>query len=722
MAISDDEFESWLVAPGSRPVYLAELTYRRPQWGVDLVDVQGGGLGKFIGDDTNATGVFYLRCVTSTAFAKAVEVRLGSNLEAYLDVSTTGALTGHVDAGASSVSGSMGSQTITHGADVWLALVVDWATNKMRAYINGVQTSLELDLSSLTKPATTGSFAYALLTPGSNQIYAYRSYLWQAALDSNQVAAACQHELDLPADPPPTIIWRGREGGRVRYDASGWDDINSEETHNYKAQMWTNCGGRFGGIATSEPNDLPIVEAPDYGDQTLYCATAAYTNTPTDSGTHAPVNQPYDELLIAPPTLDWRVSANLYGLADEGVGQLLLNNASGELTEIALEDWRSGRAVVSIGDISWPRDDFRPWCTATVDRAELQASQVVLPLQGRTELLKVDIVGEGVEGGLQIGRTKPVLVGRIDNGQPVLVNGSAHEYAVTGDSLLTMRARVAGVDAGFTSSGTGTFTLNAAPSGDVSVEAWANDLDTLYEIITRFTALEGTDLGGLPAPNHKDLGAGAALWSFFINNSMALPDLLHLTGAATGVTYYTQPDGKIVGNRINASARNHVFDADLVVAATVVDTLYPRIGVKINQHPNYFIQQALAASLSENDRDRYNRSSMAFAFDDDTLGDAWPQVGQSAPIDSPVFRDAYYSDESTQMGIWGHPFAVLEYIRQDLPTMRHIWQVVLNRPQPLVQLTDSARFSHPVTAKSWRFGQVVGVHHSNGTTTVDILS
>lgn len=246
-------------------------------------------------------------------------------------------------------------------------------------------------------------------------------------------------------------------------------------------QNWLKHGGRF--VALVEVQTSPV----------RYLSTVAYTTLPTDT----PANRVYAPVVAGGVALS--ESLPLDGSATLSAGDIEIHNEDG-----ALDDWLSGvwnnrRVQVFVGDVTWPRADFRLIFDGIAAGLESRtAGRLNITIRDKLQRLNTP-VSETLLGGTTANkdRLQPITLGECHNISPLLTDPATHEYQChTGAVESIIEVRADGVPRAITTAGVpaGSFRLTASPQGAItaSVQGRTPYTNTVAGIVRTLATAYGT--------------------------------------------------------------------------------------------------------------------------------------------------------------------------------------------------------------------------------------
>lgn len=224
---------------------------------------------------------------------------------------------------------------------------------------------------------------------------------------------------------------------------------------NMEFQAWLKRGGRF---VTLVEVQTPTVR---------YLSTVAYTTLPTDT----PSNRAYLPVVAGGVALS--ESLPLDGSATLSAGDIEIHNEDGSL-DIWLDDvWTNRRVQVYVGDVTWPRQDFRLIFDGVAAGLESRsAGRLNITLRDKLQRLNTP-VSETLLGGStpNADRLRPITLGECHNITPLLTDPATHEYQCHDGAVeRIIEVRANGVPRSINTSGVpaGSFRLTAAPVGTIT--------------------------------------------------------------------------------------------------------------------------------------------------------------------------------------------------------------------------------------------------------------
>ena len=182
-------------------------------------------------------------------------------------------------------------------------------------------------------------------------------------------------------------------------------------------QNWLKTGGRFAALV--EVQTSPV----------RYLSTVAYTTLPTDT----PANRVYSPVVAGGVALS--ESLPLDGSATLSVGDIEIHNEDGALDAWLSDVWNNRRVQVFVGDVTWPRADFRLIFDGIAAGLESRAAgRLNITLRDKLQRLNTP-VSEALLGGTTANkdRLQPITLGECHNIEPLLADPATHSQHPRGN-------------------------------------------------------------------------------------------------------------------------------------------------------------------------------------------------------------------------------------------------------------------------------------------------
>ncbi|HEX8603402.1 MAG TPA: hypothetical protein VF774_12215 [Pseudoduganella sp.] len=209
-----------------------------------------------------------------------------------------------------------------------------------------------------------------------------------------------------------------------------------------------------------------------------YLANGIYITGPAD----VPANTAYEPIISAPPQIVERLSTD--GQGSLSAGDIELDNTEGERDGWLMDVWRNRPLRAWIGDVRWPRADFRlifDGITADIDSSD--RSKLNLKLRDKLQRLNTALTEAKLAGATENkDALLPVLVGECHNVAPLLADPVTQKYQLHAGAIeRIIEVRDNGKPVPFVGDlAAGKFTLQAQPAGTVTVSAQGDRAATVY--------------------------------------------------------------------------------------------------------------------------------------------------------------------------------------------------------------------------------------------------
>ena len=167
---------------------------------------------------------------------------------------------------------------------------------------------------------------------------------------------------------------------------------------------------------------------------------------------------------------------SLDGNPSISAGDIEIHNEDGALDSWLSDVWVNRAIRVYIGDVTWPRADFRLEFSGVVaDLVSSSADRLNIVLRNKLERLNTP-VSESTLGGVTSNKDRllPVLLGECHNVEPLLIDPANHEYMVHNgpmERLIEVRDNGVPLSNLTATLGAGKFRLGNTPAGTITVSA-----------------------------------------------------------------------------------------------------------------------------------------------------------------------------------------------------------------------------------------------------------
>lgn len=229
----------------------------------------------------------------------------------------------------------------------------------------------------------------------------------------------------------------------------------------------------------------------------IYMATRPYTTSPADS----PANTTYQAIASVGTLFTERLS--LEGDGALSAGDLEVDNTAGARDAWAVPGyvWSNRSIKAYIGDVRWPRGDFRMIFNGIVaDIAPRGRDKLILKLRDKLQRLNTALTEAKLGGeSEQRDALRPILLGQVCNMTPLQIDAGTLKYQVHNgpiDEIIEVRDKGAPVE--FTVDLiAGTSILDQAPAGVVTASVRGDSTggyrDTAAQLVKRLVTGYGKD-------------------------------------------------------------------------------------------------------------------------------------------------------------------------------------------------------------------------------------
>lgn len=296
-------------------------------------------------------------------------------------------------------------------------------------------------------------------------------------------------------------------------------------------------------------------------------------------------------------------------------GDIEIDNNSGD-RDVWLDDiWANRSVKVFIGDVAWPRADFRQiFDGITIGIDAKSRNKVNLKLGDKMQRLNTPVM-ETTLGGTTANKDRliPVCFGEVHNASPLLVDPTTNTYQVhNGPIEDIIEVRDNGVPVAFTKSlATGKFILAAQPVGTVTASVqgdkpstYTNNIGTLIpRIAKRYGKADS-----LLTDADIDLAAFDAFATahpqpvgFYASDRVNLVEVLNGLAASVGARVYFNRSGKLTIKQVSlprVDAGTQIEAKDIVAFSMQVAQM-PSVqaAVQLGYCRNYTVQSNLQTGI-----------------------------------------------------------------------------------------------------------------------------
>lgn len=343
---------------------------------------------------------------------------------------------------------------------------------------------------------------------------------------------------------------------------------------------------------------------------TRYLSTAGYMTSATDT----PASTLYMPIITGGAKFTETLS--LDGAASISVGDLELDNLNGEQDSWIDDIWANRSIKMYVGDVSWPRADFRLILDGLVAKLDVKSRQKInITISDKMQRLNSPVT-EAKLGGSTANEDRliPLCFGECSNIEPLLVDATVNEFQVhNGPIEDIVEVRDNGVPVSFTKFlSTGKFRLAAQPYGQITCTVqgdkpsgvYANDIGAIIKrIATAYGNADTRLLSGeintasftaFSATNMQPVG-------LYMKDRMNVIEALTKLANSVGARVFFDRSGllSIVQISLPRSDTGTVVTADDIADRSLLISYMPPVqaAVMLGYCKNWTVQQTLAAGL-----------------------------------------------------------------------------------------------------------------------------
>lgn len=401
-----------------------------------------------------------------------------------------------------------------------------------------------------------------------------------------------------------------------------------------------------------------------------YLSTVPYTTLPTDT----PANRAYLPCVAQGFAFSERLS--LDGNPSISAGDIEIHNEDGAFDGWLSDVWVNRAIRVYIGDVNWPRDDFRLEFSGVVaDLTSSSADRLNIVLRNKLERLNTPVT-ETVLGGTTPNkdRLRPVLLGECHNVEPLLTDPANHEYQVHNgaiERLIEVRDNGVPLDNTTATLSTGRFRLGNTPAGTITasvqgrtpygstVAALVQVLATQYGTPTeRLTSgdLDATNLADFEAAHPQPVGLSLRDRANVLQSCQQL-------AASVGAQVVMSRQGLLRLVKValpDTSAPVPIGLADYEARSLTIKQRTEVIaGVKLGYCRNWTVQTSLDTGIPPEHKDLFAQEWLTVTARDAAVAAAYRLHAEPSQVDTLLLRGADAQAEAQRrLALWKVPRTV----------------------------------------------------------------
>lgn len=386
----------------------------------------------------------------------------------------------------------------------------------------------------------------------------------------------------------------------------------------------------------------------------MYFSTRSYVTTSADT----PANTIYLPLISDVGAIT--ESLSIAGETSLTFGEISLDNTEGDLDDLLMYICTNRSVKVLIGDISWPKADFRTIYNGVIeDIIPKGRTQFSIVMTDMLQLLNGP-VSETVVADRD-NAFSPVCFGEVSNVTPLLVDPNTLTYAVHTQNIGGLiEVRDAGVPTEFINNADGTFTLVSNPYGEVCCSVWGHlgsgysdtIADTIQSLVTEFGTSNRLALSDIDTANFAAFAANnqqtVGIYHSSRQNMIAtINSLANSVGAGVATSKTGQLRIHQIVDPALATALITVSQDDLVEGSmTISSRINPLPSFKLAYNQNYSPDGTIASGIPARDKalliESWKHKQVANSevisayrlFDEPTVKETALQVGTEAEAEA----------------------------------------------------------------------------------------
>lgn len=401
-----------------------------------------------------------------------------------------------------------------------------------------------------------------------------------------------------------------------------------------------------------------------------YLSTVPYTTLPSDT----PANLSYLPVVARGFAFNERLS--LDGNPSISAGDIEIHNEDGALDGWLSDVWVNRAIRVYIGDVTWPRADFRLEFSGVVsDLASSSADRLNIVLRNKLERLNTP-VSESTLGGTTSNKDRllPVMLGECHNAEPLLADPANHEYIVHNgpmERLIEVRDNGVPLDNITATLSTGKFRLGNTPAGAITVSAQGRTpyQTTVGNLVRTLATAYGTPSERLTPVDLDTASLDAFNAAHQQPVGLSLPDRANVLqccqqlAASLGAQVVMSRQGllrlvKVALPGIGAPAA--IGPADYEARSLSIKQRTGVVaGVKLGYCRNWTVQTSLDTGIPPEHKDLFAQECLTVTARDAAVAAAYRLYAEPAQVDTLLLRSADAQAEAERrLALWSVPRTV----------------------------------------------------------------
>lgn len=392
---------------------------------------------------------------------------------------------------------------------------------------------------------------------------------------------------------------------------------------------------------------------------TFHVSNKTYTTGVSDT----PANTAYLPFITG--GVKFTEKLNLEGNASLSFGDVEILNDSGERDSWLNHIWK-GRAVsMYIGDVRWPRSDFRLVFSGVVaEFGSRGRDKLNIVLSDKMQRLNTPLTEVKIGVGANADNLSPLLFGECHNIEPVMISEATHTYKVhTGPIESILEVRDNGVPVSFTADlANGTFQLNQQPFGTITCSAqgfkpsaYSNNVATLIQaIVTTYgSATEKFTNADIDTDNFNAFAtANTQPVGIYVKDRMNVLEVCAKLASSVGGALTMSRAGLLRIVKINlpqATAGTTVTASDILLNSLEVAERVPVVAaIRLGFCKNYTVQKELQTGIPETHKALFSEEWLSTTMTDSTVATEYRLFSEPAMIETCLLRKADADTEATR--------------------------------------------------------------------------
>lgn len=348
-------------------------------------------------------------------------------------------------------------------------------------------------------------------------------------------------------------------------------------------------------------------------------------------------------------------------------GDVGINNQDGSKDAWLDYVWTNRAVMVLIGDINWPRSDFRTIFNGITEDID-SANRSTLNLKVRDKLQRLNMpLTERKLGGTTKNKDEllPLCFGEVHNITPLLTNPATLEYQYhDGQSEDSIETRDNAVPVSVTKTiATGKFTLNQSPFGRVTASVqghksgtWPNTVGDLIKTIStsygdvnnRFslTDIDVTQVDTFDSSNQAPMGIYVPTRDTVINvcNKLAKSVGAQLTMSREGLMRLIKITLPATGTPIQVTQNDIIKDT-----LQIVEKVRIRSSFKLGFAKNWTVQDNLETGIPAEHKELFKQEWLTVKSEDTTAKNLYKIEAEPEQIDTMLLKETDASAEAARL-------------------------------------------------------------------------